>query len=311
MDQGLPRPPPRQGRRRPPHPPRAHHRHRHRVLALPPRPHTPRSQTPASDLQALSDQHINQREAEPLQAVGAGRSDPPPLGLKLTPWDGLLARTNIPDIAGMDRFAVWPGARGRPSSMTVLTMLLLRYTGERTALKVAANAAGASGTCSGSSSRSNQPRAASDGGSARARASPPGARATSSAGVPSGSSSASSSASPATAASSARSRAASPSACFWAIFGLAAGALYGLWGMRGVRPAPERDRAAATRRQLGDPRVGRRRRCPAHDHRPVEPRYAEPDGALQPRGARSAARRSRDPMSTRTTPGEDSHPRLG
>ena len=29
--------------------------------------------------------------------------------------------------------------------MTVLTMLLLRYTGERTALKVAANAAGASG----------------------------------------------------------------------------------------------------------------------------------------------------------------------
>ena len=39
MDQGLPRPPARQGRRRPPHPPRPHHRHRHRVLALPPRPH--------------------------------------------------------------------------------------------------------------------------------------------------------------------------------------------------------------------------------------------------------------------------------
>ena len=38
MDQGLPRPPARQSRRRPPHPPRAHHRHRHRVLALPPRP---------------------------------------------------------------------------------------------------------------------------------------------------------------------------------------------------------------------------------------------------------------------------------
>ena len=44
MDEGLPRPPPRQSRRRPAHPPRPHHRHRHRILALPPRPHP--DQTP-------------------------------------------------------------------------------------------------------------------------------------------------------------------------------------------------------------------------------------------------------------------------
>ena len=47
----------------------------------------------------------------------------------------------------------------------------------------------------------------------------------------------------------------------WAIFGLVAGALYGLWaGTRGVRAAPEGRRAAAASRQLGDPRLGRRRR---------------------------------------------------
>ena len=40
MDQGVPRRPARQSRRRPAHPPSAHHRHRHRVLALPPRPRT-------------------------------------------------------------------------------------------------------------------------------------------------------------------------------------------------------------------------------------------------------------------------------
>ena len=38
VDQGVPRRPHGQSRRRPAHPPRAHHRHRHRVLALPPRP---------------------------------------------------------------------------------------------------------------------------------------------------------------------------------------------------------------------------------------------------------------------------------
>ena len=66
VDEGLPRPPARQGRRRPPHPPRAHHRHRHRVLALPPRPPqqgqpTPRQMTrarataaPASRLRATA-----------------------------------------------------------------------------------------------------------------------------------------------------------------------------------------------------------------------------------------------------------------
>jgi energy-coupling factor transporter ATP-binding protein EcfA2 len=41
LDQGVPRPPAREGHRGPPHPPRAHHRHRHRVLALPPRPRAP------------------------------------------------------------------------------------------------------------------------------------------------------------------------------------------------------------------------------------------------------------------------------
>ena len=45
MDQGVPRPAAREGRRRPAHPPRAHHRHRHRELAIPPRPRTPRTQT--------------------------------------------------------------------------------------------------------------------------------------------------------------------------------------------------------------------------------------------------------------------------
>src|SRR4051812_34557377 len=47
MDQGVPRPPLGEGRRRPPHPPRAHHRHRHRVLALPPRPHHQEERRPA------------------------------------------------------------------------------------------------------------------------------------------------------------------------------------------------------------------------------------------------------------------------
>ena len=44
MDQSVPRPAPRESRRRPDHPPSAHHRHRHRVLALPPRPRTPHQQ---------------------------------------------------------------------------------------------------------------------------------------------------------------------------------------------------------------------------------------------------------------------------
>lgn len=48
VDQGLPRPAPGQGGRRPPHPPRAHHRHRNRVLALPPRPYRQEAMTPAS-----------------------------------------------------------------------------------------------------------------------------------------------------------------------------------------------------------------------------------------------------------------------
>ena len=41
VDQGVPRPAARESRRRPAHPPSAHHRHRQRVLALPPRPRTP------------------------------------------------------------------------------------------------------------------------------------------------------------------------------------------------------------------------------------------------------------------------------
>src|SRR3954469_10936395 len=49
MDQGLPRPPPGQSRRRPPHPPRPHHRNRHRVLALPPRPPTAPTTSPEAD----------------------------------------------------------------------------------------------------------------------------------------------------------------------------------------------------------------------------------------------------------------------
>ena len=52
VDQGVPRPAARKGRRRPAHPPRAHHRHRQRELALPPRPRTPnqkRSLTPDDD----------------------------------------------------------------------------------------------------------------------------------------------------------------------------------------------------------------------------------------------------------------------
>ena len=44
MDQGVPRPAARESRRRPAHPPSAHHRHRQRELALPPRPRTPRTQ---------------------------------------------------------------------------------------------------------------------------------------------------------------------------------------------------------------------------------------------------------------------------
>ena len=45
MDEGVPRPETREGRRRPAHTPRTHHRHRQRELALPPRPRTPRTQT--------------------------------------------------------------------------------------------------------------------------------------------------------------------------------------------------------------------------------------------------------------------------
>ena len=51
MDQGIPRPTAREGRRRPAHPPRAHHRHRQRELAGPSRPRTPgqeRSLTPTA-----------------------------------------------------------------------------------------------------------------------------------------------------------------------------------------------------------------------------------------------------------------------
>ena len=48
MDPGVPRCPARQSRRRPPHPPSAHHRHRQRELALPTRPRTPRPTTSIS-----------------------------------------------------------------------------------------------------------------------------------------------------------------------------------------------------------------------------------------------------------------------
>ncbi len=50
VDQGLPRPQARQGHRRPPHQQGPHHRHRQRVLALPPRPHAqdPQAMTPAA-----------------------------------------------------------------------------------------------------------------------------------------------------------------------------------------------------------------------------------------------------------------------
>ena len=44
MDQGVPRPAARESRRRPAHAPSAHHRHRQRELAVPPRPRTPNTQ---------------------------------------------------------------------------------------------------------------------------------------------------------------------------------------------------------------------------------------------------------------------------
>jgi hypothetical protein len=44
MDEGVPRPAPRESRRRPAHPPSAHHRYRQRELALPPRTRAPRTQ---------------------------------------------------------------------------------------------------------------------------------------------------------------------------------------------------------------------------------------------------------------------------
>src|ERR1017187_4260076 len=44
MDEGVPRPEARESRRRSTHPPSAHHRHRQRELAIPPRPRTPRTQ---------------------------------------------------------------------------------------------------------------------------------------------------------------------------------------------------------------------------------------------------------------------------
>ena len=50
MDQGVPRPPARESRRGPHHPPSAHHRDRHRVLALPPRPRTPPQPTQGDHL---------------------------------------------------------------------------------------------------------------------------------------------------------------------------------------------------------------------------------------------------------------------
>ena len=45
VDQGIPRPAPREGSRRPHHPQGAHHRHRHRELAVPPRARTPTTKT--------------------------------------------------------------------------------------------------------------------------------------------------------------------------------------------------------------------------------------------------------------------------
>ena len=45
MDEGVPRPAPGLGRRRPDHAQGAHHRHRHRTLALPSRPRAPKPQT--------------------------------------------------------------------------------------------------------------------------------------------------------------------------------------------------------------------------------------------------------------------------
>ena len=63
-----------------------------------------------------------------------------------------------------------------------------------------------------------------------------------------------------------------------------------LGGARDIGTASEKIRPAAVTRQLRDPRLGRRRHFSENDHRPVEPRRAEPDRALQPRGARSLAR---------------------
>src|ERR1700691_2151996 len=69
MDQSVHRPTTRQGSRRPAHPPRAHHRHRHRVLALPPRP---------------AAAHYQERSLTPTEDRAAGiAAPPPPYGLRL------------------------------------------------------------------------------------------------------------------------------------------------------------------------------------------------------------------------------------
>ena len=67
MDQGLPRPAPRQGRRRPHHPQGPHHRHRHRVLALPPRARAP----------GEAPQAVTRAPQSPTQALRARRLSPP------------------------------------------------------------------------------------------------------------------------------------------------------------------------------------------------------------------------------------------
>src|SRR5580693_1595560 len=69
MDQSVHRPTTRQGSRRPAHPPRTHHRHRHRVLALPPRP---------------AAAHYQERSLTPTEDRAAGiAAPPPPYGLRL------------------------------------------------------------------------------------------------------------------------------------------------------------------------------------------------------------------------------------
>ena len=79
----FPRPPTRQSRRRPHHPQSTHHRHRHRILALPPRPRTPNPQTsmtPPARRQNPGDQppaRPSPNAADGPTARRSGRHTPP------------------------------------------------------------------------------------------------------------------------------------------------------------------------------------------------------------------------------------------